>query len=97
MNHEWLSIKLNRHFSDYFVYLARHSTNKWGDFLTVQKAIVENYPSLLTPAQDLVYAFKATDPQPSVAGGLPLWAVTLIVLGSVAVVWGAIAIYVTKC
>ena len=79
------------------MYLARHSTNKWGDFLTVQKAIIENYPSLLTPAQDLVYAFKATDPQPSVAGGLPFWAVTLIVLGSVAIVWGAIAIYVTKC
>lgn len=58
---------------------------------------MENYPSLLTPAQDLVYAFKASDPQPSVAGGLPLWAVMLIVLGGVAFVWVSIAIYVTKC
>lgn len=57
-NHEWLSIKLNRHFSDYFVYLARHSPNKYGDFLQVQADIIENAPTILTENQDLVYVFN---------------------------------------
>ena len=34
---------MNRHFSDYFVYLARHNLNSYGDFKLVQKDIVENY------------------------------------------------------
>jgi hypothetical protein len=45
-----LSIKLNRHFSDYFVYLARHSTNYYGDFLQVQADIIENQVTFLTEA-----------------------------------------------
>lgn len=57
-NHEWLSIKLNRHFSDQFVYFARHSTNDYGDFKQVQRDIIENAPSILTDNQDLVYVFN---------------------------------------
>jgi len=41
-DHSWLSIELNRHFADYFVYLARHSNQTWGDFVTVQEAVIEN-------------------------------------------------------
>lgn len=57
-NHEWLSIKLNRHFSDYFVYQARHSNNRYGNFMEVQADIIENHPSILTENQDLVYVFN---------------------------------------
>lgn len=57
-NHDWLSIKLNRHFSDYFVYLARHSPSNYGNFLQVQRDLISGYPSILTENQDLVYVFK---------------------------------------
>ena len=48
-NHDWLSIQLNRHFSDYFIYLARHQTNNYGNFLTVQKDLIEMHPTIMTP------------------------------------------------
>jgi len=47
-DHSWLSIRLNRHFADYFIYLARHNTNSWGDFETTQLSIVENAPAIVT-------------------------------------------------
>ncbi len=56
-NHTWTSIQLNRHFSDYFIYLARHNTNNYGDFKTVQNDIIENAQTILTDNQDLVYVF----------------------------------------
>ena len=57
-NHEWLSIKLNRQFSDQFVYFARHSPSYYGDFLQVQADVIENHPTIMTPNQDLVYVFN---------------------------------------
>lgn len=32
INHSWLSLQMNRHFGDFFVYTARHNTNKFGDY-----------------------------------------------------------------
>jgi hypothetical protein len=32
VNHTWLSIQLNRHFNDYFVYLTRHNPHRYGNF-----------------------------------------------------------------
>jgi gamma-glutamyl hydrolase len=55
-DHSWLSIRLNRHFADYFIYLARHSPNSWGDFETTQKAIVENNEIIVTK-EGTWYAF----------------------------------------
>ncbi len=57
-NHEWLSIKLNRHFSDYFIYVARHSPANYGNFKEVQADLIDNFPTILTDNQDLVYAFN---------------------------------------
>lgn len=59
VNHSWLSIELNRHLADYFVYLARHNANVAGDFSTVQKVVVENYDVLVTDLYEgTVYVFK---------------------------------------
>jgi hypothetical protein len=29
VNHNWLSVEMNKHFAEYFVYLARHNQNSF--------------------------------------------------------------------
>lgn len=40
VNHSWISIQLNRHFADYFVWLARHNKNSYGTFYEAQGDII---------------------------------------------------------
>lgn len=56
-DHSWLSIQLNRHFADYFVYLARHNTNSLGDFQTAQQQIIDNY-DVIVSKEGTWYMFK---------------------------------------
>jgi len=59
VNHTWSSIKLNRYFGDKFVTLARQNKNTYGDFATVQTAIVANYDLIVTDYwAGEVYVFK---------------------------------------
>ena len=65
INHEWMSVQLNRHFADYFVYLARHNTNSFGDFAETSKYLVQNYDQIVTEGYDsTVYVFK-NPPKPT--------------------------------
>lgn len=32
IDHSWISIELNRHFTDYFVYQCRHNPNSFGSY-----------------------------------------------------------------
>ena len=62
VNHSWTSEKLNRHFADYFMTLARQNPNSFGDFSATQEWIIQNYDLIVT---DLyygeVYAFNSAD------------------------------------
>ena len=59
VDHSWLSVKLNRHLADYFVYLARHNTNNAGTYSEVQKASVDNNDVIVTDLYGgTVYVFK---------------------------------------
>jgi len=54
-----MSEKLNRYLADKFISLARENPNNFGDYSTVQKAIIENYKSIVTDAyHGQVYVFK---------------------------------------
>ena len=48
INHSWVSEELNRYLADKFITLARENPNSYGDYSTVQAAIIENYPSIVT-------------------------------------------------
>lgn len=53
---------MNRHFADYFVFLARHSPNVAGNFSQVQKMIVENAKLIITETSfQSVYVFEWAD------------------------------------
>lgn len=62
VNHSWQSIQLNRHFADYFVFLARHNKNSFpdnGSASVVNKLIAANYDTIVTIEWwAAVYAFK---------------------------------------
>lgn len=59
INHSWLGVKMNRNFIDYFVYLARHNTNSYGNYAETQKDIVQNYDVIVTESYyGAVYVFK---------------------------------------
>ena len=58
MNHSWLSIELNNHFAEFFVYDCRKNNNSYGNYSQVQKAIIQNYKLLVTNQwYDTVYLF----------------------------------------
>lgn len=60
VNHSWESIKMNRHFLDYFMTLARQNTNTFGDFSETQKYIVQNYDMIVTDSHyEAVYVFDS--------------------------------------
>lgn len=48
INHSWVSEKLNRYLADKFISLARQNPNNYGDYSTVQAAIIENYTTFVT-------------------------------------------------
>ena len=48
VDHSWTAIELNRYLGDKFVRLARENPNVYGDFSTIQAAIIENYDSVVT-------------------------------------------------
>jgi hypothetical protein len=59
VDHSWLSINLNRHFADFFVYETRKNMNSWGNYTQVQKAIIQNYDLIVSDQWfDTVYVFK---------------------------------------
>jgi gamma-glutamyl hydrolase len=59
VDHSWLSVNLNRHFADYFIYLARHNTNSIGNFTEGQKFVIENYNVINTDGYfGSVYVFE---------------------------------------
>jgi len=50
---------MNRVFTDYFIYLARHNSNYFGDYKQTQAAIVQNYDTIVTDGYyGVVYVFK---------------------------------------
>ena len=58
MNHSWLSIELNNHFAEFFVYDCRKNNNSYGNYSQVQKAIIQNHKLLVTNEwYDTVYLF----------------------------------------
>ena len=59
MNHSWISIQLNTHFAEYFVYQSRRNEVKYGNYSETQKAIIQNYDLIVTTDfYDTVYVFK---------------------------------------
>lgn len=48
INHSWTSVELNRYLGDKFITLARENPNNYGDYSTVQAAIIENYDTVVT-------------------------------------------------
>lgn len=48
IDHSWQSIQLQRHFADYFVYLARHNPHSYGNFSAVQKDIIYNHKMIVS-------------------------------------------------
>eukprot|EP00347_Sterkiella_histriomuscorum_P022553 403338055 len=59
VDHSWLSIGLNRHFSDYFVHLTRQNTNNYGNYSQTQKDIIENHHLIVSDDwYDSVYVFE---------------------------------------
>jgi len=60
IDHSWQSIVSNRYFADRFMQWARQNTNRWGDFATVQEAIISNCKMIVTDQyQGEVYAFSS--------------------------------------
>jgi hypothetical protein len=41
-------VELNRYLADKFITLARENPNNYGDYATVQAAIIENYTTIVT-------------------------------------------------
>lgn len=59
VNHSWISIQLNNHFAEYFVYQSRRNEVKYGNYSETQKAIIQNYDLIVTDDwYDTVYVFK---------------------------------------
>ena len=59
VNHSWISIQLNTHFAEYFVYQARRNNVTYGNYSEVQKAIIQNADLIVTDEwYDTVYVFK---------------------------------------
>jgi len=59
VNHSWVSIQLNQHFGQYFVYQARHNNQTYGNYSEVQGAIIQNHELIVTDEwYDSVYVFK---------------------------------------
>ncbi len=59
IDHSWLSIQLNTHFAQYFVYQARRNNQTYGNYSEVQQAIIQNYDLIVTDEwYDTVYVFK---------------------------------------
>ena len=59
VNHSWLSIELNNHFAEFFVYDCRKNNNSYGNYSQVQKAIIQNHKLLVTNQwYDSVYLFQ---------------------------------------
>jgi hypothetical protein len=59
VNHSWLSIELNNHFAEFFVYDCRKNNNSYGNYTQVQKAIIQNHKLLVTNQwYDSVYLFQ---------------------------------------
>jgi gamma-glutamyl hydrolase len=58
-NHSWTSIQLNQALAERFVWLARSNGNTLGNFSSVQREIIENYPLIVTETfAEVVYVFN---------------------------------------
>ena len=59
VNHSWISIQLNSHFAEYFVFQSRKNSNSYGTYSETQKAIIQNHDLIVTDDwYDTVYVFN---------------------------------------
>ncbi|CDW75644.1 gamma-glutamyl hydrolase a-like [Stylonychia lemnae] len=59
IDHSWLSINLNKHFAEYFVYQTRQNPNNYGTYSETQRDIIQNYDLIVSDQWfDTVYVFK---------------------------------------